>query len=97
MKSFQIVVTSSNSPLTIPLDARGGNIGVGATPAGSGNYTVTYSLTPLNEGLTVNVHAITAMTTATTALTTELGPVTAIVVTLHSGTSVTMDLTQSDR
>lgn len=97
MKTFQQIVTSSNSPLTIPLDARGGNIGIGATPAGSGNYTVTYSLTPLNQGLTINPHAITAMTTATAALTTELGPVTAIVVTLHSGTSVTMDVTQSDR
>ena len=96
MKTFQQVVTSANSPLTIPIDARGGAIGIGATPAGAGNYTVTYSLTPLNQGLTVNVHAITAMTTATTALTTELGPVTSIVVTLHSGTSVTMDLTQSN-
>ena len=97
MKTFQQVVTSGNSPLTIPLDARGGNIGIGATPAGAGNYTITYSLTPLNQSLTVNPHAITAMTTATTALTTELGPVTAIIVTLHSGTSVTIDVTQSDR
>ena len=97
MKSFQIVVTSANSPLTIPLDARGGNTGIAATPAGAGNYTITFSLTPLNEGLTVNTHAITAMTAATTALTTESGPVTAIIVTLNSGTSVTIEVTQANR
>jgi hypothetical protein len=96
MKSLQIVVTSANSPLTIPLSPYEGSMGVGATPAGSGNYTVTFTLTPTNEDLVANQHAITAMTTATTALTTELGPVTGIVVTLHSGTSVTMDLTQSN-
>jgi hypothetical protein len=97
MKSFQVIVTSSNTPLTIPLDARGGSTGIGATPAGAGNYTVAYSLTPLNQELTVNPHAITSMTTATTALAEELGPVTAIIVTLHSGTSVTIDVTQADR
>ena len=96
MKSFQKIVTSANSPLTIPMNDRGGPAGIGATPAGAGNYTVTFSLTPLNQGLTINPHAITSMTTATTALSEQLGPVTAIIVTLHSGTSVTMDLTQSD-
>ena len=96
MKSFQKFVTSGNSPLTIPLNARGGPAGIGATPAGAGNYTITYSLTPLEEDLTVNPHAITDMTTATTAQSIELGPVTAVIVTLHSGTSVTVDVTQSD-
>jgi hypothetical protein len=97
MKSFQVVVTSSNTPLTIPLDARGGSTGIGATPAGAGNYTITYSLTPLNQELTVNPHAITEMTAATTSIATALGPVTAIIATLNSGTSVTIDVTQADR
>lgn len=96
MKSIQHVVTSANTPLTIPLSPRGGAVGIGATPAGAGNYSIAFTLTPYSENLTVNPHAITAMTTATAALTTELGPVTGIIVTLHSGTSVTVDLTQSD-
>lgn len=96
MKSFQKIVTSANTPLTIPLDERGGAVGLGATPSGAGNYTVTFSLTPLNQSLTINPHAITSMTTATTAQSEQLGPVTAIIVTLHSGTNVTIDLTQSN-
>ena len=96
MKSTQKVVTSANSPLTIPMNPRGGPTALGATPAGSGNYTVTFAIDPVQEGLTLNPFAITSMTTATTAQNEELGPVTALVVTLHSGTSVTIDLAQSD-
>ena len=96
MKSTQVIVTSANSPAVIPLNDRGGPRSIGATPAGAGNYTVEFTMTPQNEDLTNNTFPITAMTTATTALTTELGSVTAIVVTLHSGTSVTMDISQSD-
>ena len=96
MKNFQKIVTSANTPLTIPLNQRGGAVGVGATPAGAGNYTITLVLTPLQEGLTLNPHAITDMTAATTAQSEQLGPVTAIIVTLNSGTSVTVDITQSD-
>lgn len=96
MKSFQEIITSGDSPLTIPLNPRGGATGIGATPTGAGNYTITFSLTPLNENLTLNPHAITSMTAATTAQSEQLGPVTAVIVTLNSGTSVTVDLTQSD-
>ena len=96
MKSTQTLVTSSNSPATIPMNPRGGPSAVGATPAGAGNYTVTYAIAPAQEGLTLNPFAITSMTTATTAQNEELGPVTALIVTLHSGTSVTIDIAQSD-
>ena len=95
MKTRQIIVTSSNSPVTIPLNPRGGPVGVGATPD-SATYTVEMTLTPLEDGLTPNTFAITDMTAATTAQSAQIGPVTAVVVTLDSGTSVTMDITQSD-
>jgi len=96
MKSFQRIVTSGNSPLTIPLNSRGGPVGIGATPAGAGNYTIAFTNTPLNEGLTLNPHVITDMTAATTVQQIQLSPGTAIIVTLNSGTSVTVDLSQSD-
>lgn len=96
MKSSQKIVTSANTPLTIPLDYRGGPMGIGATPAGAGNYTIEFSVTPTNESLTLNPHAITNMTAATTAQQVQMGPATALIVTLNSGTSVTVDLTQSD-
>lgn len=96
MKSKQHIVTSSNSPLTIPLDYRGGPVGIMATPSGSGNYTIAFTLTPLNEGLTLNPFDIPDMTAATGVQQTELGPTTALIVTLNSGDDVTVDLTQSN-
>ncbi len=96
MKSKQYIVTSENSPLTIPLNYRGGPNGISAGPAGGGDYTVEFSLTPLEEGLTMITHAITDMTAATTVQQVELGPATALVVTLNSGSLVAIDLTQSD-
>lgn len=95
MKPHQITVTSSNSPLTIPLNPRGGLVGVGATPTAA-TYTVEFTLTPLQEGLTINPFAITAMTAATTPQSIEIGSATAIIVTLSSGTSVDIDVAQSD-
>ena len=96
MKAHQIVVTSANSPVTYPINDRGGSRGIAATPAGSGNYTVTFVLTPLEEGLTLNPIPIADMTTETAIASAQLGPATAIIITLHSGTSVTVDVTQSD-
>jgi len=96
MKSQQIVVTSGNSPVTFPLNERGGPRGVAATPAGAGNYTVTYTLTDLESGNTVNPIPITEMTAETAIAAVEVGPATGIIITLNSGTSVTVDVTQSD-
>lgn len=95
MKSRQFTVTSSNSPLTIPLSHRGGPTGIAATPTAA-TYTVNYTIAPLNEGATINEFAIAAMSGVTTAETAEIGPVTAIIVTLDSGTSVSIDVAQSD-
>ena len=96
MKSIQRIVTSGNSPLTIPLSPRGGPVGIGATPAGAGNYTIEFTLTPLNEGLTINPHEISTIISTAVVQQAQIGPVTALIVTLNSGTSVTVDLTQSD-
>ena len=94
MKSVQHIITSGT--VVIPLNERGGPVGVGATPAGAGNYTIEFTLTPQNENLTNNTFPITDMTAATTAQQTQLGPASALIVTLNSGTSVTVDITQSD-
>lgn len=96
MKSEQHIVTSSNSPLIVPVNYRGGDVGIAATPAGAGNYTIAFTLTPQNEGLSNNPAAIAAMTAATTVQSAVLGPSTAVIITLNSGTSVTVDVAQSD-
>ena len=96
MKSFQIIVTSSNSPLEIPLNPRGGDVAFGAIPSGGGDYTIEFTMTPLNQNLTPNYFPITDMTAATAAQQTAIGPATAIRVTLNSGTDVTIDVAQSD-
>jgi hypothetical protein len=96
MKPRQVIVTSANSPQTIPLDPRSGPVGLGATPD-SANYTVVISFTPLQEGLTANTFPIAEMTAATTAQQVQLGPVLSIIVTLNSGTSVTIDLNQANQ
>lgn len=96
MKTVQHIVTSSNTPLVIPLSARGGIVGIGATPSGAGNYTVQITLTPLNEGLTPNFFPVPTMTAETGVVQVNVSPVTAIRVTLNSGTNVTIDLAQSD-
>ena len=96
MKSFQIIVTSGNSPLVIPLNERCGHVAFGATPSGAGDYTIEFTMTPQNEEFTNNYFPITDMTAATTAQQQGIGPATAIRVTLNSGTNVTMDIAQSD-
>lgn len=96
MKTFQRVVTSGNSPLTIPMNPRGGPSTIGATPSGGGNYTVEFVVTPQQEGLTNNPFPVDDMTAATTAVAKEIGAVEAIIVTLNSGTDVTIEVAQSD-
>ena len=95
MRSRQFVVTSSNSPFTIPLNPRGGETSFSAIPD-SATYTVEFTITPLREGLNINSLAISNMTSATTDQSTAISSVTAIIVTLDSGTSVAIDIAQSD-
>ena len=96
MKSRQVIVTSSNSPVVYPINDRGGERGIAATPSGAGNYTIEFTLTPQQQELTNNPIAITEMTNETTVQSVALGPATAIIITLNSGTNVTVDITQSD-
>ena len=95
MKTRQVIVTSSNSPMTIPGNARGGGLGIFATPD-SATYTVEFTGTPLQQKLTNNTFPITDMTAATTLQQVVLDNITAVIVTLDSGTSVTIDITESD-
>lgn len=93
IKSF--TVTSGTA--VFPTNYRGGTISMSATPAGGGDYTVEYTLSnTLDSSITPNWIAITAMTGATTQQTAELGSISAIRATLNSGTSVTIDINQSD-
>lgn len=96
MKAFRQIITSSNSPKVIPLNERGGDTAIGATPSGAGDYTIEFCINPQQEGLVNNYFPIPDMTAATTAVQQGIGPATAILVTLNSGTNVTIDLAQSD-
>lgn len=97
MRPIQKLVTSANTPVIIPTSYRNGAISIVATPAGAGNYTIAFTTTNVfDSSLTPVWVDITAMTTATTTQNAELGTVTAIRATLHSGTSVELDIAQSD-
>lgn len=96
MKSFQRIVSSGDDPLVIPFNQRGGDVAFGVTPSGAGDYTVDFTMTPLNQNLTPNYFPVTIMQGVTTAEQQGIGPATAIRVTLNSGTNVTIDVAQSD-
>ena len=95
MRPQSITVTSSNSPYYMLADWRGGELGVTATP-NSGNYDVAYTHEPADGGL-ANITTwtdITDMSAATAAASKEIGPCVALRITLNSGTSVKVDVTQ---
>ncbi len=97
MKAKRFVITSGNSPLTIPTDYRSGPISIITNPSGAGNYTVAFTTTPIQDtSLTPSYIDITSMTAATTIQSEETGSITALRVTLNSGTDVTLDLAQSN-
>jgi hypothetical protein len=94
MKPKQVIVTSGTT--IVPVDYSSRATSVVATPAGSGNYTVSYTVANLlASDITANYVEIADMTTATAEQTAELGPITALKIELHSGTSVTVDIAQS--
>lgn len=99
-KSF--TVTSANSPFYIPMNWRAGTTAVTATPSGSGDYDVAYTLEDISisgsngaENATdyVDIEEFSAATAQASRL---IGPCTALRVTLNSGTSVKVDITQTD-
>ena len=98
MRPKTVTVTSSNTPYYIPVNWRGGDLGITATPAGSGNYDVAYTHESIAEGASgvTNWTDITDMSAATAAASKEVGPCTCLRITLNSGTSVTVDVVQND-
>ena len=98
MRPKTFTVTTANTPYYLPVNWRGGAIGVTATPAGAGNYDVAYTHEPIGDGATgvTNWTDVTDMSAATAAASKELGPCTCLRVTLNSGTSVKVDFTQTD-
>ena len=99
MRPKSVTVTSSNSPYYIPVNWRGGPIGITATP-NSGNYDVAYTNESIQDGAAnvTNWVDITDMSAATAQVgNKEIGPVTCLRITLNSGTSVTVDITQNDK
>lgn len=98
MRPKTVTVTSGNTPYYIPMNWRGGPIGVTATPSGGGDYDVAYTHEPIGEGA-ANVTDwtdITDMSAATAAASKEVGPCTCLRITLNSGTSVKVDVVQND-
>lgn len=97
MRPKQILITSANTPFTLPLNYRGGPTSLIATPDGAGNYTIAITTTDIQDSsLTPNFFDIAAMTTETAKKETSISSATALRVILHSGTSVTIDVSQSD-
>lgn len=97
MRPKSVTVTSSNSPYYIPMNWRGGPIGVTATPT-AGNYDVAYTHESIASGASgaTDWTDLTDMSAATAAASKEVGPCTCLRITLNSGTSVKVDVVQSD-
>ena len=86
MKPKSVTVTSSNSPYYIPVNWRGEELGVTATPAGSGNYDVAYTHElPASYDFANDVTDwvdITDMSAATATASKSVGPSTCLRITL---------------
>lgn len=98
MRPKSVTVTSANSPYYIPVNWRGGDIAVTATPSGSGNYDVAYTLEPIGSGAAgvTDWTDVTDMSAATAGESKEISCATCLRITLNSGTSVKVDVCQSD-
>lgn len=97
MRPLEKLVTSANSPKIIPTNYRSGPLSIITTPAGAGNYTIAFTTSDVqNTAITPIWVDITSMTGATTSQNEELGTVTAFRATLNSGTSVQVNIAQSD-
>ena len=98
MRPARYTVTSSNSPMTIPLNWMAGLASIIATPNGSGNYDVAYTNVDITDTtITPNWIDITDMSAATAQVGDKtLTSVTALRITLNSGTNVIVDLASAD-
>lgn len=98
MRPKSVTVTSASSPLYWPVNWRGGELGITATPSGAGNYDVAYTQEPIGEGAAsvTDWTDITDMSAAVAAASKTVGPCTCLRITLNSGTSVKVDVVQHD-
>lgn len=97
MRPKSVTVTSGNTPYYIPMDWRGGDIGLTSTPAGSGNYDVAFTHESIADGVSgVTWVDITDMSAATATVSKQIGPCTCLRITLNSGTSVKVAVAQDD-
>lgn len=98
MRPKTVTVVDGNSPYYIPVNFRGGDIGITATPAGSGDYDVAYTRESIAEGASgvTSWTDITGMSAATAAAVATVTAATCLRITLNSGDSVTVDVAQSD-
>ena len=91
----QIIVTSSNSPKSVGIDHNGGPLSVVATPTAA-DYGIEFTVEPLQDLTNApNYVPISNMTAATTQQEASLSNVTGLRITLNSGTSVAVGLSQS--
>jgi len=97
MRPKRFTVTSANSPVVIPLNYRGGPTSVVSTPNGSGNYDVAFTTVDIQDStITPNWVDGTDMSAATTQQSNQFLNVTALRITLNSGTNVEIDLSSGD-
>lgn len=97
MRPKRFTVTSSNSPKIIPTNYRGGPISIIATPNGAGNYDVAFTTAPIQDSsITPNWIDITDMSAATTQQNKSANNITALRITLNSGTNVVVDIASGD-
>jgi hypothetical protein len=95
MRPFEVTVTSSNSPKVIPMNYRGGKVGVILSP-NSATYTVAFTNSDIQRDGSPIWYDDPDATSITTAYQSTYEPITALRITLNSGTSVNAEMSQSD-
>lgn len=96
MRPARYVVTSGNTPLVIQVDYRSEWVGVIASPSGAGDYDVAFARSPVHDTtITPTWIDFTNMTAATTDIAASENAITAIRITLNSGTDVSVDIAES--
>ena len=94
-----VTVTSGVSPYYIPTNQYGGQLNIVATPAGAGNYDVAFTNEDIGTGAgnVTDWIDVTNMSAATAVQDEIINAGTCLRITLNSGTSVKVDVVQSDR
>ena len=101
------IVDSTNSPKLVPVNWRGGTIGITATPSGGGNYTIEATMEDISpdqddvagsDGAqnVVDWVGIEDLVATGDQVRTLVGVCTALRITVNSGASVKVDVVQTD-